>query len=133
MRSSQPVQPASGSARRVGHSYRRGAVALMAFAFTLLGCAGTETTPTFPPPTGRVAVGAALEPFAGGRLRAYAKTSGVPAFDLEVWSMADAIRAAEDGQIEVPRPADRPVAAAGGWVGGFLAALSIQNPGVDIR
>lgn len=127
------MQPASGGARRVGHSYRRGAVALMAFAFTLLGCAGTETTPTFPPPTGRVAVGAALEPFAGERLRAYAKTSGVPAFDLEVWSMADAIRAAEDGQIDVLVSGNSPP---DGWFAtplGFEGIAIALNPGVDIR
>src|SRR3990172_9569492 len=133
MRRSQPMQPATGGAQKVGLTYGRGLVVLIALAFTLSSCAGTEMTPTFPPPTGRVAVSAALEPFAGERLRAYAKTSGVPGFDLEVWSMADAIRAAEDGQIDMLVSGNSPP---DGWFAtplGFEGIAIALNPGVDIR
>jgi len=127
------VQLATGGAQRVGHSCVRGVAALIALAFTLSSCAGTEATPTFPPPTGRVAVSAALEPFAGERLRAYAKTSGVPAFDLEVWSMADAIRAAEDGRIDMLVSGEVPP---DGWFAtplGFEGIAIALNPGVDVH
>ena len=133
MRISQPVQPATGGAQKVGLSYGRGVVALIALAFTLSSCAGTEMTPTFPPPTGRVAVSAALEPFAGERLHAYAKTSGVPAFDLEIWSMADAIRAAEDGRIDMLVSGEIPP---DDWFAtplGFEGIAIALNPDVDIR
>jgi hypothetical protein len=89
--------------------------------YAISGCATPTATPTLPPPPEQVGVSASLEPFALAKVTAYARSVGVPPFDLEVWSSAQATQAAEDGRLQLL------VSAAPPPVGWFATPLGFEE------
>jgi hypothetical protein len=128
-----------GSDRHGGWStgIRRGTIDRLAWVIacgwlTLAGCtASPETAP--PPVPDRVGVSVGLEAFAGAKITAYAQSVGVPAFDLEVWAMSEAARAAEDGRLQLLVTASPPPAEWFATPLGFEEIVIIVNPAIRVR
>jgi hypothetical protein len=112
---------------------RRRAWAIAISCWIISGCAATPETPTLPPPPDRVGVGATLEPFVQAKVAAYARSVGVPPFDLEVWPPTEATQAAEDGRLRLVVSAAPPPS---GWFAtplGVEAIAVIVNPAIGVR
>jgi ABC-type phosphate transport system substrate-binding protein len=100
---------------------------------TLTGCATTPPATTLPSPPDRVGVSAWLEPLAKAKLSAYAQSIGVPTFDLEVWGMAAATQAAEDGRLQLLISAAPPPAEWFATPLGFEAIAVVASPTIPVR